>query len=734
LSLRRHPLAKHGAAVLASSALATFAFLGAAVAPAQAAPEPQPNPSLADRCGLDIGVVLDLSNSLSDRDVDDSKKAAKAVASGLTGTPSRVSVNSFATFGPDGTNDPIAATSVSTADSVSELNEQIDALRRVPQDSGGTNWDRGLGQLNAAQHDLVLFVTDGKPTAYGVPGSERGNTDRGTRTDQIDIDKAIESANELKSQGTKIVGLGVGSGINEDNIKLVSGQTAGDDYYVISDYSGLTEQLREIATKSCRGSLNVTKLIDPGAGEHGESTDVYRGEGWTISSPDSVDGVEKTTNADGTVSFKLKTPAEGVQASEEQQEGYRLQPQSGANAVCTADGREIGTKNIADGFELTETVDTDAIVACQIINEQIPGALSWKKVDEDGKALAGAEFTLTGPDGRDFVVADNGELDADEAAGQFEVTDLAWGDYTIKETSAPEGYVLADETQTVTISGEKREAAFSDIVNEKEAGADPDGDASADPNGEADAATDPARGEDGATDPAGEEDASADPDGAADAATDPAGDEDGATDPAGEEDASADPDGAADAATDPAGGEDGATDPAGEEEAATDPDSSGSEDAATDPGDDEDTSSDPVGQEDATTDPNGAADAATDPDSGATADPDGADGAATGSDSDRSASADLSGNDSASTDPDADDSDAENSDSRTSASSTSADGTTSADGATGSTEGSDSGSDGAHLPRTGAAGAMTFGLLGAILIGGGIIALLVTRRRKSDLV
>src|SRR5699024_4964679 len=70
VSLRRHPLAKHGAAVLASSVLATFAFLGAAVAPAQAAPEPQPNPSLADRCGLDIGVVLDLSNSLSDRDVD----------------------------------------------------------------------------------------------------------------------------------------------------------------------------------------------------------------------------------------------------------------------------------------------------------------------------------------------------------------------------------------------------------------------------------------------------------------------------------------------------------------------------------------------------------------------------------------------------------------------------------------------------------------------------------------
>src|SRR5699024_5146117 len=112
----------------------------------------------------------------------------------------------------------------------------------------------------------------------------------------------------------------------------------------------------------------------------------------------------------------------------------------------------------------------------------------------------------------------------------------------------------------------------------------------------------------------------------------------------------------------------------------------------------------------------------------------GVDGAATGSESDRSASADPSGNDSASTNSGVYASDAKYSAARNSASSTSAVGTTSADGTTGSTEGSDSGSDGAHLPRAGAAGAMTFGLLGAILIGSGIIALLVTRRRKSDLV
>ncbi|WP_167854490.1 SpaA isopeptide-forming pilin-related protein [Brevibacterium sp. S111] len=700
MSLKRHPLTKHGAAILASSVLASFAFLGAAVSPAQAAPEPQPNPSLADKCGLDIGVVLDLSNSLSDRDVDDSKTAAKAVTEGLAGTPSRVSVNTFATFGPDGTNDPIASTSVATSDSVGELNDRVDALRRVPQDAGGTNWDRGLGQLDGTSHDLVLFVTDGKPTAYGVPGSERGNTDRGTRTDQIDIDKAIESANALKSEGTKVVGLGVGSEINEDNIKLVSGQTAGDDYYVISDYSALTKQLREIATKSCRGTLNVTKLIDPGVGGHGE-TKKHPGEGWAISSPDAVDGAEKTTNADGTVSFKLKAPADGVQATEEQQEGYRLQQQTGANAVCTADGREVDTKNIADGFQLTETVGTDAIVTCQIINEQIPGALSWKKVDEDGKALAGAEFTLTGPNGKDFVVTDNGDLDADEAAGQFEVSDLAWGDYTIKETSAPEGYALSDETQTVTISGEKRVVTFSDIVNTKSTGADadPDGDASADPDAEA------------STDPNAESEASQESD--ADTATDPDADTaadpdaDTATDP--DADSAADPD--ADTASDPDA--DTAADP--DSDTAADPDAK----ASTDP--DADTAADPDGN--VSTDPD--AKASTDPAAEASADPD----ADTSTNPEGKASTDPAGE--ASTDPEGREDVSTNPAADSNASSASDGGTTSADGSASDSDANGHGNGNDHLPRTGAAGAVTFGLLGVLLIGGGIAAVLVSRRRKT---
>ena len=667
---------------------------------------PLPNPTHSETCGLDIGIVLDLSNSLTDEDVANSKAAAKAVAGGLNGTPSRMSVNTFATFGPDGTNSPIPSRSVATSDSVDSLSEEIDALQRVPSNSGGTNWDRGLGQLDGTNHDLVLFVTDGKPTAYGVPGADPGNDDRGTRTDQIDIDTAVESANSLKSQGTKVVGLGVGSEINEDNIKLVSGQTEDDDYYVVSDYSQLADQLREIATKSCRGTLNVTKLIDPGAGQHGVETDVYRGEGWTISSPDSTDGAEKITNADGTVSFRLKTPAEDVQATEVQQAGYRLQQQSGENAICTVNGREIGTENIDGGFALTETVGTDEIVACQLVNEQDPGSLTWKKVDEDGNDLAGAEFTLTGPDGQDFIVTDNGELDVNDADGQFEVTDFAWGNYTIKETAAPDGYVPSEETQTVTISGEGLEKSYVDIVNEKDdtVGVDveADKDASTDPDADQDASTDTEATATDDTEAAASDDSDADNDSnpAAQATADEEADDTASAAANENAEATASENSAADTDADP--------------NAAADPDAAAVEDA--DANVDAAASASASATADADDDGNPAAHAA------AQADAD--------NDADNTASAADEANASSSDDADQASTNAGSSaDSDSGSDSGSHAGSSTSAGSSANDSGS---SNGGSLPRTGAGGTLTMIGLAALLIVGGAAAVFASRRYRAQ--
>lgn len=104
--------------------------------------------------------------------------------------------------------------------------------------------------------------------------------------------------------------------------------------------------------------------------------------------------------------------------------------------------------------------DTDAGLE-QIIfeNPRLPGSVSWQKVDasDNGVFLAGSEWNLTGPDGQAFadnpvldcVAATDAECDGPDknsAAGEFTVTGLDWGVYTMVEAKAPPGYELDGET------------------------------------------------------------------------------------------------------------------------------------------------------------------------------------------------------------------------------------------------------------------------------------------------
>lgn len=96
------------------------------------------------------------------------------------------------------------------------------------------------------------------------------------------------------------------------------------------------------------------------------------------------------------------------------------------------------------------------------------GNISWKKVDEEGNLLAGAEFQLEGPDGYSETIVDNGELDQDPKDGVFSVGKLAKGDYTLTETKAPEGYELDEDAVYVTLaSGGQMTQSAGEIVNVK---------------------------------------------------------------------------------------------------------------------------------------------------------------------------------------------------------------------------------------------------------------------------
>lgn len=84
------------------------------------------------------------------------------------------------------------------------------------------------------------------------------------------------------------------------------------------------------------------------------------------------------------------------------------------------------------------------------------GSVTWAKVDGNNKALAGSEWLLTGPNGFSMDISEAACTETAStpgepfctytAVGQFKVEDLKWGEYTLKETKAPAGYVL-DTTQ-----------------------------------------------------------------------------------------------------------------------------------------------------------------------------------------------------------------------------------------------------------------------------------------------
>ena len=159
------------------------------------------------------------------------------------------------------------------------------------------------------------------------------------------------------------------------------------------------------------------------------------------------------------------------------------------NAILTAVSKEDGGFSFADvpygnwivreieaptGFVLSEkaypvTVDADcAVIEVEIENTCIRGTVQLTKTDRDypDNKLTGAEFTVY----RDSN--DNKELDADDerlgtltetGIGVYEMSDLLYGGYFVKETKAPAGFYLDDNAyyfeivedgKTVTVENE----------------------------------------------------------------------------------------------------------------------------------------------------------------------------------------------------------------------------------------------------------------------------------------
>ena len=128
-----------------------------------------------------------------------------------------------------------------------------------------------------------------------------------------------------------------------------------------------------------------------------------------------------------------------------------------------------GVTKLEDGtYEVTpeSTAGVDLVLTNNAqVAPEVLGSILWTKVDPQGDTLLGSEWELTGPDGHAMTVVDNGQKDADAAAGALKVLDLPLGEYSLKETKAPEGYVLSENVLAVIISKEDQEVSFGAIQN-----------------------------------------------------------------------------------------------------------------------------------------------------------------------------------------------------------------------------------------------------------------------------
>ena len=155
-------------------------------------------------------------------------------------------------------------------------------------------------------------------------------------------------------------------------------------------------------------------------------------------------------------------------------EGYAI-PLNGWGFTVT----EGTVQQVTNTSEVTEWDFNDGLLTLTLKNSRIYGGLTIEKTDgKDGSALAGAEFTITGSDGTPLTfIKNNGRYEAatgegasstiaTDANGKAYITGLKFGNYSVTETKAPEGYVLKGDRHSIAISRQQTEVTLR-LKNDK---------------------------------------------------------------------------------------------------------------------------------------------------------------------------------------------------------------------------------------------------------------------------
>lgn len=110
-----------------------------------------------------------------------------------------------------------------------------------------------------------------------------------------------------------------------------------------------------------------------------------------------------------------------------------------------------GEKYLVNFEYMGQEVTTVSIDCGQFVNELKRGKIEGIKVNDSDEPLENALFGLFAVDTAEFT-ADNAYMTAvSDKNGYFEFDEIPYGEYIVREIEAPTGYILSDESYTVTV-------------------------------------------------------------------------------------------------------------------------------------------------------------------------------------------------------------------------------------------------------------------------------------------